>query len=266
MTDDFASLMPPETPVKRRPGRPTREEAAARLAAQVAREAEEDERRARSSASINQRAEIVRASTGQQWLKEEMFGEPVGMNFLIRVMRMDPGTIKTRLQRCKPAGQVGNRTVWYFHEALPFLVKPKMTAEEFARTLNKADLPPEINSAFWTAQRSRVKYKIEAQEAWETEDVLAVLGDVAMAIKDSLTMVVEELRNRAKLTDEQTEIVSTTIDEIRTEMRRKLVDMPSLKQTGSMHSKPLFGISEDINTTPDIPDTGWLDDDGDDGE
>lgn len=248
MNDDFDELLV----VKRRPGRPTREEAAAK--------------RALAENSLAQRAELVRASTGQQSLQEEMFGDPVGQNFLSRVLRMAPETVKTRLRRCKPAAVIGNRAVYYFHEALPFLVKPVMTAEEFARTLNKADLPPEINSAFWTAQRTRVKYKIEAQEAWETEDVLEVLGDVSMTIKDSLTMVVEELRNRAKLTDDQTAIVQECIDEIRLEIRRKLIDLPAQKQTTSMHAKPLFGVSEDINTDPDIPMGGWLDDDDEGGE
>lgn len=243
--DDFDDLL--TTPRKR--GRPTKEEAA--------RRAEEATR------SLEMQAEIRRAAIGQTAVAEKEFFLPVGVNFLVRVLRMDPQTVRTRLRNVSPLPGSEKRNVWYFHDVLPYLVKPKMTAEQFARTLNKADLPPEINKSFWDSQRSRVKYKIEAQEAWETEDVMRVLGEVAMIFKDSTTMVVEEMRNRAKLTDEQTEILQGCIDELRKEVREKLVDMPAQSHTPSMFGKPMFGVSAEIDTHPDIPDV-W--DDGEDDE
>jgi len=250
VSDDFDDFLEPP---KRRVGRPTN--------------AEREARRAAAEQDMQHQAELRKAATGHHALTRVDFGTPVPQQFLADVLHMDPATVKKRLRRCKPAAVISNRPVWYFHEAIQFLVKPKMNAEEFARSLNKADLPPEINVAFWNAQRQRVKYKIEAQEAWETEDVLKVLGEVAMTLKDSLTMVVEELRNRAKLTDEQTQIVSECVDEIRTEIRAKLVELPQRSATGSMHAKPLFGVSDDIDTTPDVgEDSGWWDagDEGDD--
>lgn len=250
MSDDFDDFLEPP---KRRVGRPTN--------------AEREARRAEAAQNMEHQAELRKAATGHHALTRVDFGTPVPQQFLADVLHMDPATVKKRLRRCKPAAVISNRPVWYFHEAIPFLVKPRMTAEEFARTLNKADLPPEINVAFWNAQRQRVKYKIEAQEAWETEDVLKVLGEVAMTIKDSLVMVVEELRNRAKLTDEQTAIVSECIDEIRTDMRKKLIELPQRAATGSVAGKPLFGVSGDIDTTPDVDeDSGWWDAGDDDGD
>lgn len=255
MSDDFEALLggtEPTPPPKKR-GRPSNEERA-RRAAELA-------------ADFEHQQEIRRAGSGHTKINEDEFFLPVSVNFLARVLRMDPMTVKQRLRGLTPVGNVGNgRNVYYFHDALPYLVKPKMTAEQFAKTLNKADLPPEINKSFWDSQRSRVKYKIEAQEAWETEDVLQVLGDVAMTIKDSLVMVVEELRNRAKLDDYQTQIVTECIDEIRTEIRKKLIELPAKRATGSMHAKPLFGVSGSIDTQPDVPETGWYDDEDEDAE
>ncbi len=253
--DEFEALLG-EAPPRRGPkrGRPSN--------------AEREARRLAAASDLEHQAELRKAINGSQSLQLEQFGDPVNQNFLARLMRMDPATVNTRLTKCKPAyiGS-GGRKVFYFHDAIHYLVKPKMTAEEFARTLNKADLPPEINKSFWDAQRSRTKYKIEAQEAWETEDVLEVLGEVSMTIKDSLVAVVEELRNRAKLTDEQTEIVSEAIDEIRTTIRQKLIEMPEKKFSGSMFAKPLFGISGDIDAAPpEVPEGGWLDDSEEDEE
>lgn len=242
MSDDFDDLLP------RKRGRPSNEE--------------RERRRAESAASLEHQKELRAAAVGHQALQLEQFGQPVPQNFLARLFRMDAMTVNKRLAKCKPAAIISNRKVYYFHEAVPYLVKPKMTAEEFARTLNKADLPPDINNAFWMSQRTRVKYKIEAQEAWETEDVMAVLGEVAMIFKDSTTMVVEEMRNRAKLTDDQTDILQECIDELRREIRGKLVDMPAKAHTGSMHEKPLFGISDEGEGMGEIPDFGDVDDEG----
>lgn len=207
-------------------------------------------------------ADIRKAAIGRTKIEEKEFFLPVGMNFLVRVLRMDSQTIRTRLRNAPVADKSGtNRSVWYFHEVLPYLVKPKMTAEQFARTLNKADLPPEINSAFWAAQRSRIKFAIESGEAWATEDVIRVMSDACMTIGDTLKMSVEEMRQRAKLTDAQSALFEATIDDLRATLREKLVEMPQRSATGSLFGKPLFGIAGDVDTMPDIPD-----DFGDDDE
>jgi hypothetical protein len=248
---DFDDLLA-DGPAKKKIGRPSNADRAARDAAAV---------------SEGERRKIMNLATqGKTQVSEASFFNPVGVNFLRRLLNMDGGTIKTRLRTLPPLpGCHPQRPLWHFHETLPYLVKPKMTAEQFAKTLNKVDLPPEINVAFWNSQRARVKYKVESQEAWETEDVLGILGEVAMTIKDSLTMVVEEMRNRAKLNDEQTQVLSECLDELRTEIRKKLVDMPAKRATPSMFGKPMFGVAGDIETMPDIPDE-WADDDIEDEE
>ena len=249
---DFDDLLDDATP-RKKIGRPTN--------------AERDARRAAELDEAERRRIMNLATQGKTQVNENEFFNPVGVNFLRRLLQMDGGTIKTRLRTLPPLpGCHPHRPLWHFHEVLPYLIKPKMTAEQFAKTLNKVDLPPEINVAFWNSQRARVKYKVESQEAWETEDVLNILGEVAMTIKDSLTMVVEEMRNRAKLNDEQTQVLSECLDELRTEIRKKLVEMPAKRATPSMFGKPMFGVAGDIETMPDIPEDGGWYDDGDEDD
>lgn len=240
MTDDFDDLAAPDS----------RQERAAR--------------RREAAAEAERQADIRKAAIGKTKIDEKEFFMPVGVNFLVRVLRMDSQTIRTRLRNVQPVSTVGgNRPVWYFHDVLPHLVKPKMTAEQFARSLNKADLPPEINNAFWAAQRARVRYKIESQEAWETDDVLKVLGEAAMELKDALTMAPEEMRQRCKLNDEQVAALEAMLDEMRLNIHERLVGIAERGATMPMFKKPLFGVSNDINTEPDIPedwDTGDEDD------
>lgn len=247
MSDDFDDLL---VPAPRRPGRPTN--------------AERDARAADRLKDAAHQAEIRRAGAGMSKITVEEFLLPVSKNFLARVTGIDPMTLTKRLRNCKPCGMAGaNRPVYYFHQVLPYIVKPKMSAEEFAKSLNKADLPPEINNAFWNAQRARVRYKIEAQEAWETEDVVRFLGEVAIELKDSLTMAPEEMRQRAKMDDEQIALFEAMLDEMRTAIHDRLLDVAERTPARSMFDKPLFGVSsDDIDTTPDLPE--W--DDGEDEE
>lgn len=208
-----------------------------------------------------QEKDLRLAASGQVKIDEAEFMVPMGTNALHRILRLDVQTIKKRLAGVKPAATFGaGRHVYYFHDVLPYLIKPKWTAEQFVRSLNKADLPPEINKAFWDSQRSRVKYKLESQEAWETEDVLRVFGSVFMTIKEVLTASIEEMRIKAKLSDEQSKLFEQTIDELRDELRAKLVEMPTKEATVSMFEKPLFGTNDDIEATP--PDFDDLDDEG----
>lgn len=179
---------------------------------------------------------------------------PVTINTLATVFEMDPQTITRRLIDCAHIVGSGGRKLYDFKDACSYIIKPRMTPEQFIKTLNAAKLPPEINKAFWDGQRSRVKYKIESQEAWETEDVLQVLGEVFMTIKDSFTTITEEMRERAKLTDDQAKMFEAAIDEMRAALREKLVELPKQRQTTSVFEKPLWGIGgQTASELPDYP-------------
>ena len=229
----------PAPPPRNRGGRPTREEAAAKLlAAQIS----------------------LKAATSGRAFEDvggvQAFRRPVTLNFLATVFNHDIQTVTKRLIDC-PFTTVGNRKLYEFVDAVSYIIKPRMTPEQFVKTLNKADLPPEINLAFWNAQRAKLKFKLEAQDAWETAEVLEVFGDAFMAISDTLRTVPEEMRERAGLTDAQTKILEEAIDELRGTLSQKLVAMPAQKRTGSILEQPLFGTSKDID--PDSTDDWELD-------
>jgi hypothetical protein len=229
--DPFDGLLGEEAPARperNRGGRPTNEMLAARRL--------QEEISLKAAASGRGLSDVG----GVQVLRR-----PVTISTLATIFEHDPQTITKRLVDCPFVGQSG-RKLYDFKEACSYIVKPRMTPEQFVKTLNKADLPPEINLAFWNAQRAKLKFKLEAQEAWETEDVLAVLGDVFMTIKDNLTTVVEEMRERAKLTDEQAKQFEEAIDELRDTLRQKLVEMPAEKRTASILEQPLFGAAKEI--------------------
>ena len=227
--DEMLGGPAPAPPPRNRGGRPTREEAAAKLlAAQISMKAATSGRAFEDVGGV------------------QAFRRPVTLNFLATVFNHDIQTVTKRLIDC-PFTTVGNRKLYEFADAVSYVIKPKMTPEQFVKTLNKADLPPEINLAFWNAQRAKLKFKLEAQDAWETAEVLEVFGDAFMAISDTLRTVPEEMRERAGLTDAQTKILEEAIDELRGTLSQKLVAMPAQKRTGSILEQPLFGTSKDID-------------------
>lgn len=220
-----------------RGGRPNREQARAKLDSQIA------------SAT-----QLASAAAGHGL--DDLGGinallRPVTKSTLAAVFRMDKQTVAKRLARCPSKGH-GNRQLYDFVDGASYLIRPKMTPQEFIRTLNTADLPPQINMVFWESQRRRIKFKIEAQEAWETGDVLEVLGDVFMTIKDTLQMATEEMRERARLSDEQAAMFDSYIDELRESLRAKLVAMPAEKQTPSLLDQPLFGTAGRVDAEEDL--------------
>lgn len=235
--DDLLGAEPPKR------GRPSNEERARRAEAAMQQAARQ--------------AEIKRAGSGLSKISvEDLKFLPVSQNWLARFFEMDPMTVRKRLAgQCEPLGKSGhNKEVYSFHEAIQYIIVPKMTPEQFVKTLNKANLPPEINNAFWAAQRGRIRYKLEAQEAWDTEDVLSFLGDVAMSLKDSLTMSIEEMRQQAKLDDEQAALFETMLDGMRQNIVDKLMEIPLRRETKSLADKPLFGVSADELEQYPIPD------------
>ncbi len=169
---------------------------------------------------------------------------PVTITTLATVFGHDTQTITRRLIECPHvihASPGGGRKLYDFAEAASYIVKPKMTPEQFVKTLNSAHMPAEINKVFWDGQRSRVKYKIEAQEAWETGDVVAAFGDLCMTLKEGLATLTETLRERGRLTDEQAIVVDEQIDELKAMLVDKLNDLAARTDAPSMFGKPLFG-------------------------
>ena len=137
MSDDFESLLggEPAAALPRKRGRPSKEEV--------------ERRRQEAAQSLETQAAIRAAAVGKTKVDARDFLLPVGQNFLAEVFRMDPMTVRKRLLKCKPSGYGGGqRPVYGCAEAASYIVKPRMTPEEFAKTLNKADLPHEINLAF----------------------------------------------------------------------------------------------------------------------
>lgn len=228
ITDFDDVLGSSEAPPRR--GRPTNEE--------------RERRRQEVAAQADFQAAVRNAGRGHGEFQAQDFFGLCTKNQIARLMHMDPMTLNARLEKCKPAGMVGSgRPVYYFHEVIPYIVKPKMDIGTYLKTLNPGDMPNSINKTFWEAERIKNKVLIETGEAWHDADVLEVLGSVFMLFKDRLPLITEGMRE-AGLTDEQFEKLQEFTDQLQKDLYAELVELPKKRQTRSRAAG--INVGEDV--------------------
>lgn len=179
-------------------------------------------------------AEIKRAGAGHIKIKaDELRFLHVSQNWLSDFFDMDPSTVRKRLTKCPPAGMAGgNRPVYVFQEAVPYLIKPKWDIGAYIKTLNPAELPNSINKVFWEAERIKNKTLIETGEAWSTAKVLEVLGQFFMSVKDRIPLIKEGMRD-AGLTDEQNLMLEGFCDQFQADIHLMVQELPTKQRTFS---------------------------------
>ena len=206
--------------------------------AEGSREAKREERRAQAFLDLEKTRAIKAAGFGNAFVEQGRLKLPVSQNFLAEVYDMDPATVRKRLVRCPKLGMAGgNRPVYDFKEASSHILPPKMTAEEFIKTLHHAKLPPEVNKTFWQGLRERLRFLREAGELWATADVLKVFGQVNMMFKDRIDMWVEDIRDLRGISDAHVEKIEEMAHALKSDLYEDLVAAPARGETTSIRDK-----------------------------
>ncbi len=214
-----------------------------------------EQRRLERAAALAKDTAIKAAGRGGTFTEMGVLKRPVSMNFLAEVFDMDPATVRKRLTRCPKLGNAGgNRPVYDFKTACSFILPPRMTSDEFIRTLHHAKLPPEVNKTFWQAQRERMRYMRDAGELWHTTDLLNVLGQVNMTFKDRIDMWVEDIRDLKGISDEHVEKIEEMAHALKSDLYESLVTLPGKGETVSIRDK------EDPLAPPEAEQTEYTDD------
>ncbi|WP_191569217.1 hypothetical protein [Paracoccus yeei] len=221
-------------PEKRRRGRPTREEAAARAAAE--------------------------ADTLKPLPHFLEFRKPVGITFLASVCGKQPKQIAKRLEKCpikKYTFHQGKQIPLYdFLEAMAYLIPPKGSIEDWFAQQNAASLPPYVNKMWWDSAHQRNRVMLSSNDLWHSDDVMLVLGRVAMAIRQEAKMWVEDLPERELLSDKQYGALVDAVNRMVEDIRKALIEMPreTLSMTAHITSELEAGKTiPDDNARPDDP-------------
>ncbi len=187
-----------------------------------------------AGAIVRQNA-IKLAGSGRAFIEVGVLKRPVSKNFLALLFDMDPATVTKRLLNCPTVGMAGGgRPVYDFRTALGYLIPPQMDIGEYIESLDPNDLPNHISRAYWEAKRIRVRFLLEAGQAWATADVAEVFGGTWMTLKTQMQRLPEMLRERCGLTEEQFDAAVAACDACQNELHAKLIQAPNLRQTRSL--------------------------------
>lgn len=171
-------------------------------------------------------------SKGGSMPRMEEFIRPVGITFLADVFRIDTRTAKKKLANCPVVkNERGGIPLYDFVQASGFLVTSQMKAWDWLKTLRVQDLPPHLAPGIAQAKLATQTLELRAGKLWRSEDVIGVLGDVFLTMKDTMQLWAETMRENAGLNDDQWMRFRQLVDELQDQLHQKLVTLPERRQT-----------------------------------
>lgn len=205
-------LIDDEPPLRKKTGRPTKEEAEAKL----------------------------RAKMAEPLPHYTEFRKPVGITFLANIIGKQPKQIQKRLEKCPVHTMKDARTPLYdFMTAMSYLIPPRGNIEEWFGQQNTASLPAYINKMFWDSAAQRNRVMLQSNDLWHSDDVMVVFGRVANAIRAHTNMWIENLPDKDTLTTEQYNALVDAKNEMLVELRQILITQPreTLSMTAHIRSE-----------------------------
>lgn len=184
----------------------------------------------REAAQLNKIATRPNEPGGHNEAVEAIFAKGVSINFLCKVFRMAPATVREKLARCTPipgtgdSGEGKQRNYRYdLADAAAHLVMPKLTPEQVLNAVKTSDLPASFQQQFWNAQLRRQEWEERAKDLWRTEKVRDVLGSTFQTMKFTMQLWLDVVEREKGLTDPQREILQRLVDGLQRDIYEALV-------------------------------------------
>lgn len=219
-----------DAPPRPKRGRPTKEESARKLEAQL---------RAARQAKTGVDADLPDAAE---------FRRPVTISWLTSTTRMDRRTIEERLKKC-PVIEYTDRTagrgamlkepLFDYMTAMSFLVEPtNFDLERYLLSLssstNAHKIPNNLHKGFWDAMNAKAKWLREAKETWHDADVLEYLGKAASMIRDQSLLWIENLPGRTNISNTDYHALRAEVVSLLKQLETQLVELPAKRKTSSV--------------------------------
>ena len=158
----------------------------------------------------------------------------VTVPWLCQVFNMTKPQVEKKLEHCPVLRRVGpNGKVYELPVAAAYLVKPKITIEQYINSIDTKDLPERIRKEFWTARLQEQKWRQKAGELWSSQDVIAVFGEVFKMIKNQSQLWSDTLESTTGLTDEQRTLLGELVDDLMGKIFESLTALKEGKATPS---------------------------------
>ena len=169
----------------------------------------------------------------------------VTVPWLCQVFNMTRPQVEKRLEHCPVMRRVGtNGKIYELPIAAAYLVKPKMSVEQYINSMDTKDLPERLRKEFWTARLQEQKWRQKAGELWSTEDVLTVFGEVFKLIKTKSQLWSDSLETTTGLSDEQRALLGDLVDSLMGDIFDSLTALKTRKTTPSQLAE-VDGVEDD---------------------
>lgn len=162
----------------------------------------------------------------------------VTVSFLAQVFRMDNAAVKRRLVNCpilesRRRGTTQVQHLYDLAKAAKYLVETDVDPMVLISKMKREDLPPALSTAYWDALLKKQKFEENAGDLWRTDKVWSVLADTFQKMKFTMQLWAEGIERLTGLTEEQREILQTSVDGLQQELFEELVASSRRKKTGS---------------------------------
>lgn len=151
---------------------------------------------------------------------------------------MDRRKVKQRIAGVKPIGThktaTGVRPVYSLRDVAGYLCPRPEDLEAALRNMTSSDLPSKLQKDVWDAKLKELQWRERAGELWRSDDVAKVLGETFMAIKNQVSLWVDQIEERGPIPPEVRERLLLLTDGLQKDIHKSLVTMPARSRRPSI--------------------------------
>lgn len=142
---------------------------------------------------------------------------------LALMFKMDPKVVTSKVSSLVPVGRRRGTPIYSIPEAASRLVKPGYDIERVIMNMNHSDLPPMLQNAFWSAQKTRASYEEMIGDLWRTSRVVRLISVLFNSVRMILLLLPDTIEREAGLSREQKAVVRRVVEGALVEGRKAIM-------------------------------------------
>lgn len=139
------------------------------------------------------------------------------------MFKMDPKVVTQKVSSLVPVGRRRGTAIYSIPEAASRLVKPGYDIERVIMGMNHSDLPPMLQNAFWSAQKTRASYEEMIGDLWRTSKVVRLISVLFNSVRMILLLLPDTIEREAGLSREQKQVVRRVVEGALVEGRKAII-------------------------------------------
>ncbi len=139
------------------------------------------------------------------------------------MFKMDPKVVTSKVSSLVPCGRRRGTPIYSIPEAAQRLVKPGYDIERVIMNMNHSDLPPMLQNAFWSAQKTRAAYEEMIGDLWRTSRVVRLISVLFNSVRMILLLLPDTIEREAGLSREQKQVVRRVVEGALVEGRKAIM-------------------------------------------